>query len=78
MDRSITYVALDTHKKERTVALAYADTGEMEVFKVANTAREIKKTVKRIQRKAPGPVRFFTGKARVSPLWSARRCRRRW
>jgi transposase len=49
---------MDTHKKEHTLALAYADTGELEVFTVANTAKEIKKTVKRIQRKAPGPVRF--------------------
>lgn len=78
MDTSITYVAMDTHKKEHAIALAYADTGEIEGFTVTNTAREIKKMVKRIQRKAPGAVRFcyeagvcgFVLKRRIEALGS--------
>ncbi len=58
MNTNITHAAMDTHKKEHVVALAYADTGEIEVFSVHNTVKEIKKMVKRIQRKAPGPVQF--------------------
>lgn len=58
MDNSITHVAMDTHKKEHAVALVYPDTGEVEAFTVKNTVKDITKMVKRIQRKAPGAVRF--------------------
>lgn len=78
MNTSITHAAMDTHKKEHVVALAYADTGEIEVFKVLNTVKQIKKMVKRVQRKAPGPVRFcyeagvcgFVLKRRIESLGS--------
>ena len=58
MDNSITHVAMDTHKKQHAVALAYPDTGEIQVFTVKNTVTDIKKMVRKIQRKAPGAVRF--------------------
>lgn len=58
MDNNITHVAMDTHKKQHAVALAYPDTGEILVFTVKNTVKDIKKMVKKIQRKAPGEVRF--------------------
>lgn len=58
MENSITHVAMDTHKKQHSVAVAYADTGEIQVFTVKNTVRDIKKMVKKIQRQAPDAVRF--------------------
>jgi len=79
VNTSITHVAMDTHKKEHSVAVAYPDTGELEVFTVRNTVRDVTKMVKKIQRKAPGEVRFcyeagvcgFTLKRRIEGLGSA-------
>lgn len=79
MNTSITHVAMDTHKKEHSVAVAYPDTGELEVFTVKNTVRDVTKMVKKIQRKAPGEVRFcyeagvcgFTLQRRIEGLGSA-------
>jgi len=78
VDKSITHVAMDTHKKQHAVALAYPDTGEVQVFTVKNLATDIKKMVKKIQRKAPGGVRFcyeagvcgFTLKQRIEAAGS--------
>jgi transposase len=58
VEKSITHVAMDTHKKQHAVALAYPDTGEVQVFTVKNTVTDIKKMVRKIQRRAPGQVRF--------------------
>mgnify|MGYP000540959976 CR=1 FL=1 len=58
MQNTITHAAMDTHKKEHTVAWADPKTGEVAVFTVRNTAREIARMVKKIQRNAPGEVRF--------------------
>ena len=79
MNTSITHVAMDTHKKEHSVAVAYPDTGELEVFTVKNTVRDVTKMVKKIQRKAPGEVRFcyeagvcgFTLQRRIEGLGSS-------
>jgi len=79
VNTSITHVAMDTHKKEHSVAVAYPDTGELEVFTVKNTVRDVTKMVKKIQRKAPDQVRFcyeagvcgFTLKRRIEGLGSA-------
>jgi len=76
---TITHVAMDTHKKEHVVALAYPDTGEIEVFRVRNSLREITKMVHRLQRRAPGEVRFcyeagvcgFVLKRQIEALGSA-------
>ena len=78
MDNSITHVAMDTHKKQHAVGLVYPDTGEVQAFTVNNTAKDIKKMVKKIQRKAPGDVRFcyeagvcgFTLKQRIEAAGS--------
>jgi len=75
---SITHVAMDTHKKEHSVAVAKPDTGELVVFTVRNTTKDIGKMVKKIQRQAPGEVRFcyeagvcgFTLKRRIEALGS--------
>ena len=58
MNTTITYAAMDTHKKEHTVAWLDPQTGETEIFTVVNNAKAIKKMVKRLQRKARSPVRF--------------------
>ena len=58
MRTSITRASMDTHKKEHTVAVVYADTGELEVFTVRNTVKDIRKMVRKVQRKAPGEVHF--------------------
>lgn len=58
MKTTITYAAMDTHKKEHTVAWLDPQTGETEIFTVLNHARALEKMVKRLQRKAPAPVRF--------------------
>jgi len=79
VDNSITHVAMDTHKKEHAVALVDPDTGEVEAFTVKNTVKDITKMVKKIQRQAPGVVRFcyeagvcgFTLKRRIEALGSS-------
>ena len=78
MKTSITHVAMDTHKKEHTMAVAKPDTGELKVFAVRNTAKDITKMVKKVQRQAPGEVHFcyeagvcgFTLKRRIEDLGS--------
>jgi len=49
---------MDIHKKQHAVALVSPDTGEIQLFTVKNTAKDIEKMVRKIQRKAPGEVRF--------------------
>jgi transposase len=58
MENTITYVAMDTHKKEHKIALHYPGQEEIVSLMVKNTSSEISKMVKRILRKAPGEVRF--------------------
>ena len=53
---STTYVALDAHKKEHKVAMLLPRAETPEQWKVANTAVNIRKMVRRIRKKAPGPV----------------------
>lgn len=56
MKNSITYVAMDTHKKQHTVGLAWAGSSQVEQFTVKNTPAEIAKMVKRIKKQSPGQV----------------------
>ena len=58
MSNSITYVAMDTHKKEHSVALHCHGQEEIVQFTVKNTVREIAKMVKKIIKQASGEVRF--------------------
>jgi len=75
---SITYVALDTHKKEHTVAWAAPQTGAVTVFTVRNGVKDVTKMVRKLQRPAPGAVHFcyeagvcgFTLKRRIEALGS--------
>jgi len=54
----ITSVALDSHKKEHSVAVIYPDTGELVQWTVRNTQKDVAKMVKKIKQQAPGEVRF--------------------
>lgn len=58
MENTITYAAMDTHKKEHKVALHYPGQDEIRTMSVRNTSSDISKMVKRILRKSPGEVRF--------------------
>jgi len=58
METIITYVGMDTHKKEHAIALHYPGQEEIVRLTVRNTSSEISKMVKRILKKAPGEVRF--------------------
>ena len=56
MHDSTTYVALDAHKKEHKVAMLLPQVDTPQEWKVVNTAADVRKMVRRIRRKAPGPV----------------------
>lgn len=58
MENNITYVAMDTHKKQHKIALHYPCQEEVVEFTINNTARDIKKMVNKITRHAPGKVEF--------------------
>jgi transposase len=76
VNNNITYVAMDTHKKEHHVALHYPQQGEIVNLTVRNTPSELSKMVRKIIKKAPGEVRFcyeagvcgFTLKRRIDAL----------
>jgi len=53
---NITHVAMDTHKKQHQVAWVHPDSGEIQEFTVANTAREIERMVKKIRKQAGGEI----------------------
>ena len=58
MENTITYVAMDTHKKQHKIALHYPCQEEIVEFTVNNTEHDIKKMVKKIKKQAPGTVEF--------------------
>jgi len=58
MENTITYVAMDTHKKQHKIALHYPCQEEIIEFTVNNTVRDIKKMVNKIKKHAPGKVEF--------------------
>ena len=76
MNNTITYVAMDTHKKQHKIALNYPCQEEVVEFTINNTVRDIKKMVNKIQKHAPGKVEFcyeagvcgFTLKRRIEQL----------
>jgi hypothetical protein len=47
---------MDTHKKQPQVAWVDPDTGEIQEFTVANTAREIERMVKKIRKQVAGEI----------------------
>ena len=58
MDKIVARIALDTHKKEHTVAWANPETGEIEVFTVKNNAKDIKKMVRRLKKQTDKTLSF--------------------
>ena len=76
MKNSITYVAMDTHKKEHKVALHYPGEEQVVQFAIKNNARDIKKMVNKIKRQASAEAKFcyeagvcgFTLKRRIEAL----------
>jgi transposase len=58
MENTITYVAMDTHKKEHKIALHYPGQEEIVNLTVRNTSSEVSKMVRKILRKSPGKVQF--------------------
>jgi len=61
VENSITYVAMDTHKKQHKVAVVYCGTGETKEFTVKNTVKDILKMVKKIKKLSFGLLRCFRG-----------------
>jgi transposase len=55
---SITFVAMDTHKKEHSIAVIYPDTGELEEFTVRNNVQDVTRMARRVAKKADGTVKF--------------------
>lgn len=76
MENTITYIGMDTHKKQHKIALHYPDQEEIIEFTINNTVRDIKKMVNKITKQAPGRVEFcyeagvcgFTLKHRIEQL----------
>ena len=76
MNNTITYVAMDTHKKQHKVALHYPGQEEIIRFAFKNNARDIKKMVNKIKKQAPEDIKFcyeagvcgFTLKRRIETL----------
>jgi len=58
MKESITYVALDAHKKEHQVAMFLAGEDRVRQWRVPNRAQDIGRMVKKIQKQAPGAIEF--------------------
>ena len=56
MKESTTYVAMDVHKKQHSVAMLLPNAETAEQWTVVNTAAKIRTMVRRICKKAPGPV----------------------
>jgi transposase len=76
MENTITYVAMDTHKKQHKIALHYSCREEIVEFTINNTVRDIKKMVNKVKKQAPGKIEFcyeagvcgFTLKRRIEQL----------
>ena len=76
MNNTITYVAMDTHKKDHKVALHYPCSEEIVRFTIKNNVRDIKKMVKKIKKQGSAEVKFcyeagvcgFTLKRRIEAL----------
>lgn len=57
MSKPSTYVGMDVHKKEITVALLLADSDEPRLWSLRNEPRSVRRLAKRLQREARGELR---------------------
>jgi transposase len=58
MENIITYVGMDTHKKQHKIAYHHPGQEEIIEFSINNTLRDVKRMVKKITKQAPGQVEF--------------------
>jgi transposase len=58
MDKGISDVGMDVHKARIQVAVLYAGRKELVRMEIANEPATVRRTIKKIQREAGGPVRF--------------------
>ena len=58
MENTITKVALDTHKKQHTVAWVNCETGQTEVTTVKNNSKDIKKMVTKLRKASSSELHF--------------------
>jgi transposase len=58
VENTITKVALDTHKKQHTVAWVNCETGQTEVTTVKNNSKDIKKMVKKLKKASSSELHF--------------------
>ena len=80
MENSITFIEMDTHKKQHRVALVCPNDEQIIQFSVKNIPAEIRKMVRKIKRNVPGRVKFcyeagvcgFTLQPRIEAL--GRKC----
>ena len=76
MENIITYVGMDTHKKQHKIAFNHPGQEEIVEFTINNTIRDIRKMIKKIKKQAPGQVEFcyeagvcgFTLKRRIEDM----------
>ena len=76
MENIITYVGMDTHKKQHKIAFHHPGQEEIVEFSINNTVRDIKKMVNKIKKHAPSQVEFcyeagvcgFTLKRRIEDM----------
>ena len=76
MENIISYIGMDTHKKQHKIAFHHPGQEEIVEFSINNTVRDIKKMVNKIKKHAPGQVEFcyeagvcgFTLKRRIEDM----------
>lgn len=58
MEKGITFVGLDAHKKTIALAMLLPGEGQAVVWETPNEPATVRRTVRKIEREAPGEVRF--------------------
>jgi transposase len=58
MEKGITFVGLDAHKKAIAVAMLLPDQGVPIAWEIANEPTSVRRMVRKVERQAPGEVRF--------------------
>ena len=73
MQSNITKIALDTHKKQHTVAWVNCDTGQTDIFSVNNNKKDITRMVNRLKKMTKGSQLQFCYEAGVCGFTLKRR-----